>query len=456
MSNSVPRLKYEHRILILGLMTGLAGSATSFFLLWDSGYSPGTRLTLTVLITLIWLGSAFTIKNKVVFPLRTLSNLLGALREGDYSLRARGARHGDSLGEVMWEANALAELLRGQRLGAMEATVLLRKILAEVDVAMFGFDSNHRLQLANDGGKRLLGREEHQLTGCRAEELGLAECMGGSTPRVLDMTFPGGSGRWELRRGRYRDKGVSHQLILLSDLTRTLHAEEQQAWRRLIRTVRHEVSNSLTPIQSVAESLRSLVSQRPLPQDWQEDLHRGLEIIAERSEALGRFIGAYSQLAHLPEPSFAEVDLTRLVRRVAGLETRMEVTVAVGLGVRIRGDRDQLEQLLINLISNGVEASLQARPAGDGRVSVGWRTDANWLELHVDDDGPGIDEGVDVFVPFYTTKENGSGIGLALSRQIAEAHGGCLVLGNHRGHPGCRACLRLRLEQPFAEQKDLG
>jgi len=436
-------MKYEHRILTLGLTAGLAGSAMSFFLLWQCDYATQTRLTLAALILFLWLATAFVIRSKVAFPLRTLSNLLGALREGDYSLRARGARYDDALGEVIWEANALTESLREQRLRAMEAMALLRKILAEIDVAMFGFDSNGRLQLVNDSGKRLLGRTDEDLVGCRAEELGLAGCLDGQTPRVLDVTFPGGSGRWELRRGTYRDKGVPHEMVFLSDLTRTLHEEERRAWKRLIRTVRHEVNNSLTPIQSVADSLRVLVGRRPLPSDWQEDVKTGLELIAERAEALDRFTGAYSRLMHLPQPSLSPVDVARLLRRVADLETRMGVTVVPGPEVQAQGDRDQLEQLLINIVSNAVDASLQKQPTGDGQVSIGWHIDADWIEIHVDDDGPGLPDGTDVFVPFFTTKDHGSGIGLTLSRQIAEAHGGSLTLENHPNTPGCRACLRL-------------
>jgi two-component system nitrogen regulation sensor histidine kinase NtrY len=436
-------MKYEHRILILGLLAGLTGSAMSFILLWTSPYSMQTRVTLTVLIVLAWAGMAFMLRDKIVFPLRTLSNLLGALREGDYSLRMRGARLDDAMGEVIWEANALTGLLREQRLGAMEATALLRKVLAQIDVAMFGFDGDQRLQLINDSGKRLLGCRDKELLGCRATDLGLAECLAGETPRVVDITLPGGSGRWELRRGGYRERGVSHQLVFLSNLTRTLHEEERHAWTQLIRTVRHEVNNSLTPIQSVADSLRALVARKPPPEDWEEDLRTGLELIAERSEALDRFIGAYSRLMHLPQPSFARVDVAQLLRRVAGLETRMEVVVEEGPPVEVRADRDQLEQLLINVISNAVEASQQTHPTGEGRVVISWRLDADQLEVHVDDDGPGLAADANAFVPFYTTKERGSGIGLALSRQIAEAHSGSLTLANHPEAPGCRATVRL-------------
>ena len=439
-------MKYEHHILIWGLLIGLVGSVVSLLLVWRADCTSSTQLVLTFLILIAWLGFTIGVRAKVVFPFRTLSNLLGALREGDYSLQVRGARRDDALGELVWQANALAESLREQRLGAIEATALLRKIMAEIDVAMFGFDGNRRLQLINDSGKHLLARGDEQLLGCHAEALGLIGCLDGPTPRVVDLMFPGGFGRWELRRGSYREGGLSHQLIFLSDLTRTLHEEERLAWKRLLQTLRHEISNSLTPIQSVAESLQNLLHQQTRPKDWQEDIHNGLQIIAERSETLHRFISSYSQMTHLPKPKISEVDVETLIRRVAELETRMAVSVAIGCKVVIRADRDQLEQLLINVVANAVEASLESKPNADGQVLIGWHVDGEQLEVWVEDDGPGLDEAKDAFVPFYTTKPHGSGIGLALSRQIAEFHGGFLTVENHRDRPGCRACLRLPIQ----------
>jgi len=300
---------------------------------------------------------------------------------------------------VISEINALAESLREQRLGAIEATALLRKIMAEINVAMFGFDSDKKLQLVNDNGKRLLGRSDEQLIGFPANELGLADCLDGATPRIVDLAFPGGFGRWELRRGSYREGGLSHQLIFLSDLTRTLHEEERLAWKRLIQILRHEISNSLAPIQSVAQSLQTLLSQQPHPKDWEDDLGKGLNIIAERSETLHRFIESYSQLTHLPEPDVSEVDVKALVRHVAGLESRMVVSVIAGPDVVIRADRDQLEQLLINVVNNSVETSLEFRPNGDGQVLMGWQTDSEQLQVWIEDDGPGIDEAKDPFIP---------------------------------------------------------
>lgn len=438
-------MKHECRVLFLALMTGATGSVVSLALIWMLSCSIGSKVALTLLVIGMWLGLALHLRAVVAFPLRTLSNLLGALREGDYALRARGACQNDALGEARWELNALANSLKEQRLGAAEAGALLRKVMAQIDIAMFGFDTDQRLRLVNDNGRQLLGGDESQIVGYRADELGLAGCLDGPTPRVVDLMLPGGSGRWEVRRGRYREKGVSHQLLFLSDLTRTLHEEERLAWKRLIQVLRHEINNSLTPIQSVAESLLALARRQPRPSDWEQDLQGGLAIITERSAQLGRFVASYSRLTRLPEPSMANVDIGSCVQHAVGLEKRMAVSVRSGPKVTVRADQGQLEQLLINIIANAVEASEEAHPDGGGRVEVAWMATRERLEIWVDDDGPGPGTANDPFVPFFTTKPQGSGIGLALSRQIAEAHGGSLSLERPAGHSGCRACLRLPL-----------
>ena len=231
-------MKHERRIFVLSLMTGVTGAIIAWVFIWTSALSPEARLTLTLLIAVTWVGFAFHVKAAVAFPLRTLSNLMGALREGDYALRARGASHTDAMGEAVWELNALADALREQRLGEAEATALLRKVMAEIDVAMFGFDSEMRLRLFNDSARHMLGKTEEEIVGSHAGVLGLQDCLGGPTPRVVDLVLPGRTGRWEVRRGTYREKGVSHQLVFLSDLTRTLHSEERLAWKRLVQGTR--------------------------------------------------------------------------------------------------------------------------------------------------------------------------------------------------------------------------
>ncbi|HLV94699.1 MAG TPA: ATP-binding protein [Candidatus Acidoferrales bacterium] len=436
-------LSYERRILFLALAAGLGSTIVAIILLWTGGYSSKLQWTLTILMALAWLSFAFSAQNRVVFPLRTVSNLLAALREGDFSIRARGANRGDVLGEVLREVNALGETLRQQRLGALEATALLRKVMEEIDVAVFAFDGLGRLRIVNRAGERVLNGRAEALVGHTAAELGLADCMAGETPRIVQAAFPGKTGRWEIHRGSFREAGLPNQVLLISDLSRALRDEERQAWQRLIRVLGHELNNSLAPIKSVAENLGGMLGRKERAPDWQEDMRAGLNVIAARTDGLARFMNAYARLAKLPPPAFRIVEVGACVRRVVGLERRLEVQLEMGPEVQIEADPDQLEQVLINLLHNAVDASLET----GGGVRVGWAHTNGYIEVWVDDEGPGIPNSANLFVPFFTTKPSGSGIGLVLSRQIAEAHGGSLVLENRASHRGAEARLRLPTRQ---------
>ncbi len=425
----------------MAMAAGLPGSAVALALLWTGEYSPKVQWTLSVLMVTIWLGFAFAVKNRVVFPLQTLSNLLAALREGDYSIRGRRAKSEDALGEVMIEVNALGATLREQRLGALEATNLLRTVMAEIDVAIFTFDHERRLRLVNRAGERLLAQPAERLLGREASQLGLEDCLEGDPARTLQKTFPGGVGRWGMRRGLFREQGLPHQLVVLTDLSQALREEERQAWQRLLRVLGHELNNSLAPIRSIAGSLVQLISRDPLPEDWHDDMQAGLGVIAGRSESLSRFMEAYSTLARLPQPKLRPMDAGEWIRQAVSLETRQKVVLVPGPKVAFPGDPDQLSQLLINLIRNAVDAASET----SGGVTLGWRRNGSYLEVWLEDDGPGLPPTSNLFVPFFTTKPGGTGIGLVLSRQIAEAHGGTLTLENRKAGKGCEATLRLPL-----------
>jgi two-component system nitrogen regulation sensor histidine kinase NtrY len=441
------QLTYERRVQLLALAAGFPGTLIALILLGTGNFSSGAFWTLAFLIVSLWLGFAFSVRSRVVFSLQTLSNLLAALREEDFSLRARGARSDDAMGEVMIEVNALSETLRQQRLGAMEAIALLRTVMEEIDLAIFTFDNHAKLRLVNRAGERLLGRPMEQLLGFTAEELGLGACLDGDPARTMELNFPGGSGRWGLRRGTFREGGLPHHLVVLSDLSRTLRDEERKAWQRLIRVLGHELNNSLAPIQSVAQGLESGLASAAKSTELQnessaailDDLRQGLGIIRSRTEALGRFMAAYSHLARLPQPKLLPVNVTEWINRTVKLETRVKVSVAEGPKVVISADADQLEQLLINLVRNAADATLETR----GSVQVGWTRQGSQLDVWVLDDGLGLPNTANLFVPFFTTKPGGSGIGLVLSRQIAEAHGGELTLVNRSDAHGCEARLRL-------------
>ncbi len=432
-------LRYDRRILLLTIAAGLPGTATALVLFWVGGYSTQAILTASLAIVVLWGIAASSLRHRIVFPLQTMANLLEALRESDFSFRARGARRGDPLGDTLLEINALADTLRDERLGSLEAGALLRTVMAEIDVAVFAFDDARRLQLVNRAGERLLGRPAAQLMRKTADELHLAACLDGAAPQVLNIAFPGGSGQWEVRCGSFRQGGLPHRLVVLTDVSVPLRQQEREAWHRLIRVLGHELNNSLAPIKSIAGSLESIAGREPLPADWRDDMRRGLSIIASRTDALSRFTTSYTALARLPRPNMQDVDLSALVGRVARLETRKPIQVQPGGPVILRADPDQLEQLLINLMRNAVDAALET----DGAVQVGWHQNGHRVSVFIDDEGPGLANPSNLFVPFFTTKPEGSGIGLVLGRQIAEAHGGTLTLEPRAGARGARATLTL-------------
>jgi nitrogen fixation/metabolism regulation signal transduction histidine kinase len=432
-------LGFEDRVLLMGLATGLPGTLLTLLLVWLGPHSLKLRWTVTLIVLFFWAWLAVKMRERVVRPIQTLANLLSALREGDFSLRARQPREVDALSQVIYEVNAIGEVLREQRLGAVEAAALLHRVIDEVEVAVFAFDHAGRLRLVNRAGQRLLAAPGERLLGRTAEDLELADLLASTPPPILSHTFPGGPGRWEVRRSTFREQGLPHWLLVISDISRTLREEERQAWKRLLRVLGHELNNSLAPIHSMASTLAGLLRREPPPEDWKEDMQGGLEVIGERAEALTRFMAAYARLARLPPPARTSWELSRLIRRAAALETRLPVYVENGQPVTVEADADQIEQLLINLIRNAADAALPTR----GGVGIGWQVNGDWVEVRVEDEGPGLSNTENLFVPFYTTKPGGTGIGLALSRQIAEAHGGTLTLENRAPDPGCLALLRL-------------
>jgi nitrogen fixation/metabolism regulation signal transduction histidine kinase len=389
----------------------------------------------------VWWGVALAVRERIIRPLQTASNLLSALREEDFSVRARSPRRDDALGELMQEINTLSQTLREQRLGALEASALLRTVMTEIEVAVFTFDETQRLKLVNRAGERLLARPAEQLLGRTAQELGFGEFLHGEPARTAPLNFPGSTGRWGIRRGSFRQEGRPHQLLVMTDLSRALRDEERQAWQRIVRVIGHELNNSLAPIKSIAGTMGTMLAKTPRPEDWEADLQSGLTIIASRADSLGRFMDAYARLARLPPPRLQPLNVGASVRRVAGLETRLKVEVPPGPEITIRADGDQLEQLLINLVRNAVDAATEQNRTG--HVKVGWAKSASALEVLVQDDGPGLLDSANLFVPFFTTKPTGTGIGLALCRQIAEAHGGSLTLENRKDATGCVARLKL-------------
>lgn len=437
-------IAFDQRLLWLVLGSGAPAIATAMTLLCVDDFTTRTRWTLGVFVVGCWFFGALLVREKVVRPLQTIANLLAALREGDFSIRARRLPPDDPLGGVHAEINSLGTILRDQRLVAMEATALLRTVMAEIDVAIFAFDETGQLRLINRSGQELLAQPAERVIGRSAAELGLELCLTGEPTRLLPLTFPGGQGRWAMRRTSFRERGLPHQLVVIADLTRALRDEELKAWQKLVRVIGHELNNSLAPIKSLAGSLTTMLKRRPA--DWEEDMQRGLDIIAARADGLSRFMEAYARLARLPQPTLAPADLCAIVRRVASLEARVPVQVASCPPITLEIDAAQIEQLLINLFKNAAEAALET----GGGIQVSWATDPHEAEIRIEDDGPGIANPSNLFVPFFTTKPGGSGIGLVLCRQIAENHGGSFTLANRTGRTGGVATLRLPLRRTAA------
>jgi two-component system, NtrC family, nitrogen regulation sensor histidine kinase NtrY len=451
-SPHIRKLAFVRRIVTMTLVAGLPALVVALALLWSGSYSGRTQWTLTVLMVGCWLFAALTLRRRVETPLQTLSNLLAALREGDYSFRARSPAGDDPLAEVMREANALTNTLRDQRLDALEATALLRKVMEEIDVSVFAFDGDQHLRLINHAGERLLAQPAERVLGSTATELGLNPCLDGGPGRAepaLQMSFPGspdGAARWGVSLSEFRQGGLPLQLLVLTNLSRVLREEELQAWQRLVRVLGHEINNSLAPIKSMAGTLEHMLRRHPRPADWEEDMERSLRVIGGRAEALSRFTAAYAGLARLPKPQIRPMEVSPWIRRATSLETRLPVVLIPGPEMMIHADPDQLDQLLINLVRNAVEAAVET----EGGVRVGWTKNNLNLEVRVEDDGPGISNPGNLFVPFFTTKPRGAGIGLVLCRQIAEAHGGSLTLENRSSHHGAEARLTLPLNAPGA------
>ncbi len=437
------KLTHDQAVLAYCLLGGFPAVVFTFMWMWGTSHAPEVRATVALLVVSCWVGFAFAVQQRVVRPLQTMSNLLMALREGDFSFRARGAARHDPLGDVLAEINGLGEILQTQRRGAREATALLSAVMKEIDVAIFAFDSEGTLRLVNPAGQTLLGQPSERLLGRSARAIGLADCLEGEPNRILSPTaLPRVLGRWNMRRTTFREDGKPHQLVVFGDLSRPLREEQLKSWQRLVRVLGHELNNSLAPIKSIAATLGTAMDRKPRQPDWEADMQSGLGVISARAESLERFLEGYTRLAKLPPPQAAPCDLLALLQRAAALERRLVVDIQPGPPVALVADAAQVEHAVINLVKNAVEASLDQ---GEASVRVSWRLGAGNVEIWVEDNGAGIAEASNLFVPFYTTKPEGSGIGLVLCQQIAENHGGSLMLYNRDDRTGCIAILRLPL-----------
>jgi nitrogen fixation/metabolism regulation signal transduction histidine kinase len=440
------RLIYERRMALFAVLAALPGVVLGTVLVWVQPWSRDVKIATTIFELLLWFLLTLALLEQIARPLQTLANVVSALREEDYSFRAREANPNDALGELSLEINTLADILTEQRIQTIEATALLRRVVDEIDVPLFTFDPQQSLRLVNAAGERLLQQPAARLLGRTASELGLDACFEAANATLVSLPYSTPNARWMVRKRSFRQNGVPHMLIVLSDVSRALREEERSAWQRLIRVLGHELNNSLAPIMSIAGSLATRLPQLDLPEQTKSDFQRGLDIIESRTAALHRFLQSYRRLATMPSPKLQQVELCQLAERVAILETRLPVRIDRGPSVVMMIDPDLIEQMLINLIRNAVDSALeqsQSATGGEPEVVLRWQQHDSCVQLMVQDNGIGLLNPSNAFVPFYTTKQGGSGIGLVLSQQIVEAHGGTIQLANRKDTRGCMVTIEL-------------
>jgi two-component system nitrogen regulation sensor histidine kinase NtrY len=438
-------VRFERRLLFSILLTGVPSTVLAFVLLWANSYALYHKIEGTVILVLFWIGLSYSTRDTVIHSIRVLSNVISSLKEEDFSFRATRAVSGDALGELAIEINSLARALESERLGAMDAANLLRKVLSEVDAVILAFDPDGAVKLINHAGCSFLGIREEAAMNRKASELGIEDLVDGPPSETITRFGAGIEKRWIVRRGHFRRHGLPHRLLMLSEASEALRAEERVAWQRLVRVLSHEINNSLAPIKSITYSLGRMFSTEELPEDKRENLRAGLDVIGSRTDALNRFLQSYARLSRLPPPVRRSISLGKVIQHIAELESRVRITVLSGPVINVNVDQDQLEQALINLTRNAVDAVLMKSESmiSDHPVTISWNVNGNDLEIWIRDDGIGLLDTSNLFVPFYTTKQTGSGIGLLLSRQIIEAHNGRLMIRNRKDSSGCEVEIRL-------------
>jgi len=446
------RLSFERRISLWMVALALPAVVLGGWLMVVEHASITAMVAAAMVFALAWLLAASSFMELITRPMQTLANVVAALREDDFSFRARGARRGDALGDLALEINALAGTLQAQRSSALEALTLVERVMSSMQSPVLAFDALGRLRLHNAAADRAFGLVRPASDGKSAEELGLRVLLDvADEGQYSDATKPNEATRYVVRRATFRLRGAPHLLLVLSDVGAALREEERQAWRRLIRVLGHEINNSLTPIKSIAGSLRGRLPESVVVEsgpNLNRDLQRGLAVIEDRAASLNRFLQAYQQLSSLPAPRLEAVPLRPLLERVVLLELRVAVRMIAGPEVVVYVDPDQMQQALINLQQNAVDAALEA--AGEAsdtqaEVSVAWEVDAGQVAIRITDNGLGLLNPVNLFVPFYTTKPKGTGIGLALAQQILIVHKGSVSLTNREDGRGCVAEVRLPL-----------
>ncbi len=430
------------QLLTFGFLSMVPGIAFTLFFLYIGDYEALEWYTTLVLLFGISAILYAQFASKVAQPWNGIANMIQSLREEDYSLRLRKQNEKDPIGAAFLEINKLSEMLQKGRMSFVETHELFLQVVKRINAAIFCFDPEDMLVLANPKGEELLTSETKEAYGKSADSLGLQMLLDADPDKAITFDFPAKSGRWLISRGTYRQEGKPYTLIIVNDVGRPLREEELIAWHRLIRVLGHEINNSMTPLISLTDSLSKLVNKEELPEGWRTDLKEGLGIVSRRVKNLSHFIKGYSQLAKLPLPNKGSVNLKNLMQRVFSLNAQPNVSLDPGEDCTLRADEAQIEQMVINVLKNAIEAANETK----GSVQGGWEKTSSDVKIWIQDEGLGIANPENVFVPFFTTKTGGTGIGLAISRQIVEAHRGSIRIANREDRSGCAVIITLPLD----------
>jgi two-component system, NtrC family, nitrogen regulation sensor histidine kinase NtrY len=438
-SRARPWIATDLRLFLLALSCLVPVASLLLWLSLESTLPGSVKVAIAVVCAAWIVIVSGAVRGELLRHVRTLSNLVESIRTQDFSMKGAGARESGELAELYQQVNSLTDDLKSSRQAEQELLSVLDKVVSQINVAIVVCDSHDRIRLVNQLAGALLKSSSEELLGASIADTALAPFLGTTEPRLIDHRFPGAEGRWQITQQHYRHQGQVSRILFIADLRQVLAEEEIAAWQRLIRVIGHEVNNSLTPISSLCQTLTSMLA-RPDSAEHAADLREGLGVIAERAKGLQGFISVYARLARLPEPNKVLFPAGDLARKLQVIFAGEPLEIAPFPAVSVFGDPVHLEQALINLIKNALEASPAAAP-----VHLSCHADEGRCEFHIVDSGSGLGNPANLFVPFYTTKSGGGGIGLVLCRQIAARHAGRVSLENRLDAPGAIAKLILPL-----------
>lgn len=439
------KLSFENKLLGYLLTASLIPTAILMYTFWQFNISVYLSLLTLLLVSGLIGVCAFSLHQKISYQLRSLSNLLTGLNEGDYSMRGSLQVNDSALGELVLQLNTLTETLTKQRFIAHESQLLVTKVIQHIDVAIIAIDQHQHIALLNPAAEQLLSASQQDAIGSPLARYNASELLTIKEEQLVHLSFAPQQGNYQVIRDHYREQGQQHDLYFITNVHGLLRAHERQAWQNLIRVLSHEINNSLSPIASLASTLKTQAIKQQLAPMYSDNL----TIISQRSNRLKSFIDSYRQLSSLPEPTTSNVDLSEVINAIPPLFPKRNIVINSGTNVQIFADIAQIEQVLINLVKNADEAisavEAEAHCSQEKSITVSVSAQNQQAVISIVDQGTGIKNSDNLFTPFYSTKKQGSGIGLVLSRQIIEAHGGFLIVKNREKELGCAVEIRLPL-----------